>query len=86
MTGRVAGKAALITGAAGGLGQAMARMLVQRLVLTAQACLLHRDAPPAVAQAFITTRLGHSGAGRVLGALDTRQMDWRHLLQRALPG
>lgn len=66
--------------------QAMARMLVQRLVVTAQACLLHRDAPPAVAQAFITTRLGHSGAGRVLGALDTRQMDWRHLLQRALPG
>ncbi|WP_159911367.1 acyl-CoA dehydrogenase family protein [Pantoea sp. 18069] len=65
--------------------QAMARMLVQRLVLTAQACLLHRDAPPAVAQAFITTRLGHSGAGRVLGALDTRQMDLQHLLQRALP-
>ncbi|MBS7779858.1 acyl-CoA dehydrogenase family protein [Acidovorax sp. CCYZU-2555] len=65
--------------------QGMARMLVQRLVLTAQACLLHRDAPPAVAQAFITTRLGHSGAGRVLGALDTRQMDLQRLLQRALP-
>lgn len=29
MTGRVAGKAALITGAAGGLGQAMARMLAR---------------------------------------------------------
>ena len=29
MTGRVAGKAALITGAAGGLGQAMAGMLVR---------------------------------------------------------
>jgi len=29
MSGRVAGKAALITGAAGGLGQAMARMLVR---------------------------------------------------------
>ena len=65
--------------------QAMARMLVQRLVLTAQACLLHRDAPPAVAQAFITTRLGNSGTGRVLGALDTRQMDLERLLHRALP-
>lgn len=65
--------------------QAMARMLVQRLVLTVQACLLHRDAPPAVSQAFITTRLGHSGAGRVLGALDTRQMDVELLLRRALP-
>ena len=29
MSGRVAGKAALITGAAGGLGQAMARMLAR---------------------------------------------------------
>ncbi|MET1115433.1 MAG: acyl-CoA dehydrogenase family protein [Comamonas sp.] len=65
--------------------QAMARMLVQRLVLTVQACLLHRDAPPAVSQAFITSRLGHSGAGRVLGALDTRQMDVDLLLRRALP-
>ncbi|MCD2512488.1 acyl-CoA dehydrogenase family protein [Comamonas endophytica] len=65
--------------------QAMARMLVQRLVLTVQACLLHRDAPPAVSQAFITTRLGHAGAGRVLGALDTRQMNVDLLLKRALP-
>lgn len=65
--------------------QAMARMLVQRLVLTVQACLLHRDAPAAVSQAFITTRLGQGGAGRVLGALDTRQMNVDLLLRRALP-
>lgn len=65
--------------------QAMARMLVQRLVLTVQACLLHRDAPPPVSQAFITSRLGQGGAGRVLGAIDTRQMDVNLLLQRALP-
>ncbi len=65
--------------------QAMARMLVHRLVLTVQACLLHRDAPPAVSQAFIQSRLGHGGGGRVLGALDTRQMDVAQLLQRALP-
>lgn len=65
--------------------QAMARMLVQRLVLTVQACLLHRDAPPAVSQAFIHSRLGNGGAGRVLGALDTRHMDVDQLLQRALP-
>ena len=65
--------------------QAMGRILVQRLVLTAQACLLRRDAPPAVAQAFITTRLAHTGAGRVLGALDTRKIDVNQLLRRALP-
>lgn len=61
--------------------QALARLLVQRLVLTAQACLLHHDAPPAVAQAFITTRLAQTGAGRVLGALDTRHMDVDQLLR-----
>ncbi len=65
--------------------QALARMLVQRLVLTAQACLLHQHAPPAVAQAFITSRLAQSGAGRVLGALDTRHMDMAWLLRRAVP-
>lgn len=64
--------------------QAMARMLVQRLVLTAQACLLRRDAPPTVSQAFIASRLGHGGAGRVLGAIDTRHMDLERLLRRAL--
>lgn len=65
--------------------QALARMLVQRLVLTAQACLLRHDAPPTVAQAFITSRLTQTGAGRVLGAIDTRHMDVDPLLQRALP-
>lgn len=65
--------------------QSMARILVQRLVLTAQACLLRRDAPADVAQAFITTRLSHTGTGRVLGALDTRKMDVDQLLRRALP-
>ncbi|MNF13786.1 hypothetical protein D3C80_2157520 [compost metagenome] len=58
---------------------------MQRLVLTAQACLLRHDAPPTVAQAFIATRLAQSGVGRVLGALDTRHMDVDQLLQRAVP-
>ena len=44
--------------------QALGRLLAQRLVLLAQACLLRRHAPSAMADAFIATRLADGGAGR----------------------
>ena len=65
--------------------EALGRVLVQRLVLVAQACLLRRHAPPAVADAFIATRLGDGGLGRVVGAIDARAMDVDAILQRAFP-
>lgn len=63
--------------------EALGRVLVQRLVLVAQACLLRRHAPAAVADGFIATRLGSAGAGRVVGAIDTRAMDVAAVLARA---
>ena len=66
--------------------EALGRMLVQDLVLVAQACLLRQHAPAAVADAFIATRLGSAGSGgRIAGAIDTRAIDVNALLQRALP-
>jgi len=65
--------------------EALGRLLVQRLVLVAQACLLRQHAPAAVADAFIATRLGDAGAGRVVGAIDARGMDVGAILARALP-
>ncbi|MBO9680386.1 MAG: acyl-CoA dehydrogenase family protein [Acidovorax sp.] len=64
--------------------EALARVLVQRLVLVAQAALLRRHAPAAVADAFIATRLGDADAGRVVGAIDTRAVAMDALLARAL--
>ncbi|MFT4242146.1 MAG: acyl-CoA dehydrogenase family protein [Acidovorax sp.] len=66
--------------------EALGRLLVQRLVLVAQACLLRQHAPAAVADAFIATRLGDASAGRVAGAIDVRGMDVGGILARALPG
>ncbi|SFD72655.1 acyl-CoA dehydrogenase family protein [Paracidovorax konjaci] len=66
--------------------ETLGRVLVQRLVLAAQACLLRRHAPAAVADAFIATRLGDGGAGRVVGAIDTRSLDTGAILERAFPG
>ncbi|AVP58941.1 isovaleryl-CoA dehydrogenase [Pulveribacter suum] len=66
--------------------EALGRVLVQQLVLLAQACLLRQSAPAFVADAFIATRLGDAGTGaRVAGAIDTRAMDVQALLQRAFP-
>ncbi|SDM05192.1 putative acyl-CoA dehydrogenase [Oryzisolibacter propanilivorax] len=66
--------------------EALGRMLVQQLVLLAQACLLRRHAPACMADAFIATRLGDAGMGaRVAGAIDTRALDVDAILQRALP-
>ncbi|MDR3453476.1 MAG: acyl-CoA dehydrogenase family protein [Rhodoferax sp.] len=65
--------------------EVLGRVLVQRLVLTAQACLLRRHAPAAVADAFVATRLATPGAGRVVGAIDTRSIDVGAVLARAFP-
>ena len=66
--------------------EALGRLLVQRLVLLAQACLLRQQAPAAVADGFIATRLAEPGAGRVVGALDVRGLEVAAVLARALPG
>ena len=66
--------------------EALGRVLAQRLVLVAQACLLRAHAPACVADAFIATRLGDGCAGRVAGAIDTRGMDAGAILARAFAG
>ncbi len=65
--------------------EAQARRLVQDLVLLAQACLLRRHAPPAMADGFIATRLGAQQGAMVAGAFDPAGMDIAAILQRALP-
>ncbi|WP_404301122.1 isovaleryl-CoA dehydrogenase [Alicycliphilus denitrificans] len=65
--------------------EALGRLLAQRLVLLAQACLLRRHAPAAMADAFIATRLDDAGAGRVAGAIDLRGMNVAAILARAFP-
>lgn len=62
----------------------LARLIAQKLVLVAQACLLRRHAPQWVADAFIATRIVH-GHARVVGAIDARTLDMAALLERALP-
>ena len=64
--------------------EALGRQLAQRLVITAQACLLRRDAPAAIAEAFIASRFD-ARHGRVYGALDTRRLDVQAVLARAYP-
>jgi putative acyl-CoA dehydrogenase len=63
----------------------LGRSVAQRLVLLLQAALLRRSAPAFVADAFIASRLGDAGWGRVSGALDIRQVDSAALLERAYP-
>ncbi|MDH1675728.1 DNA alkylation response protein, partial [Comamonas aquatica] len=65
--------------------EAQARHWVQQLVLVAQACLLRRHAPAAVADAFIATRCGPCASGGVLGASPVQGLDSASILQRALP-
>ncbi|WP_349741745.1 acyl-CoA dehydrogenase family protein [Roseateles cavernae] len=64
--------------------EALGRQLAQRLVITAQACLLRRDAPAAIAEAFIASRFD-ARHGRFYGALDTRGLDVQAVLARAYP-
>jgi putative acyl-CoA dehydrogenase len=65
--------------------EAAGRLFAQRLVLVAQACLLRRNAPAEVADAFIATRLDEPGWGGVMGSFDPRSIDIAALLQRAYP-
>jgi putative acyl-CoA dehydrogenase len=66
--------------------QAQGRLLVQRLVVVTQACLLRRHSPSFVADAFVATRLAEQGSQAVVGAIDPRGFDIDALLVRALPG
>lgn len=66
--------------------EALGRVLVQRLVLIAQACLLRVHGPVSTADAFIATRLADGSAGRVVGAIDTRRLDVDAILARAFTG
>jgi len=61
------------------------RLFCQRLVLLLQAGLLRQTAPAAVADAFINTRFGTPGWGRVAGALNPASVDVEALLARAYP-
>ncbi|MDM1278235.1 acyl-CoA dehydrogenase family protein [Acinetobacter indicus] len=63
--------------------QFMARTLVSRLVLLAQAVILNQHAPDFVVQAFIQSRY-QTLHGQVVGMLDPAQVDVARLLERAL--
>lgn len=63
--------------------QFMARSLVSRLVILAQAILLKQYAPDFVADAFIQTRYSEFH-GRVVGMVDAKTVDVERLLERAL--
>jgi putative acyl-CoA dehydrogenase len=69
--------------------EASARRIAQQIVLIAQAMLLVRHAPAAVADAFIATRLADAGSGvgncgRVYGTLPAA-FDHAALIERAFP-
>jgi putative acyl-CoA dehydrogenase len=66
--------------------EASARRIAQQIVLTAQATLLVRYAPAAMADAFIATRLadGCGESGRVYGTLPST-FDHAEIIERAFP-
>ncbi|WP_296283377.1 acyl-CoA dehydrogenase family protein [uncultured Acinetobacter sp.] len=63
--------------------QFMARSLVSRLVILAQAILLKQYAPDFVADAFIQSRYSEFH-GRVVGMVDSKTVDVVRILERAL--
>lgn len=63
--------------------QFMARGLVSRLVILAQAILLKQYAPDFVAHAFIQSRYSEFH-GRVVGMVDSKTVDVERILERAL--
>ncbi|TFW06401.1 isovaleryl-CoA dehydrogenase [Oxalobacteraceae bacterium OM1] len=63
--------------------EALARRFVQRLALTAQACLMLKHAPTAMAEAFIASRID-SESGRVYGTLGSASLQ-QDILARAWP-
>lgn len=62
-----------------------ARGIVEKLALLLQGSLLRRHAPAAVADAFVSSRLGTEGMGRALGTLPSG-VEVATILDRALPG
>src|SRR5690606_16066385 len=78
--GRVAGKAALITGAAGGLGQAMARMLVREGARVALSDL-DLDRAQALAKAI---NAEHPGMAFAYEHDVTREDDWVRVVAAAV--
>jgi NAD(P)-dependent dehydrogenase (short-subunit alcohol dehydrogenase family) len=80
VTGRVAGKAALVTGAAGGLGQAMARMLARegaRVVVTD----LNLDGARALADEI---NADHPGAAVAFAHDVTDEAQWVSVIDQAV--
>jgi putative acyl-CoA dehydrogenase len=61
----------------------LARRFVQRLVLAAQGSLMLRNAPSAIAEAFIASRID-AESGRVYGTLSAAALQ-RNILDRAWP-
>ena len=80
MSGRVAGKVALITGAAGGLGQAMARMLARE---GARVAVTDRDLDGAQALAE-SINADHPGAAFALGHDVTEEDEWASVVDRTV--
>ena len=80
MSGRVAGKAALITGAAGGLGQAMAWMLARegaRVAVTD----MNLDGARALAESI---NADHPGAAFAFGHDVTEEDEWASVVDRTV--
>lgn len=61
--------------------QANARMLAEQMALLLQGSILLQNAPNAVVDAFMATRLGGQGASRTFGAFD-QQIDEAELIRR----
>jgi len=64
--------------------EAGARWLVERLAVALQGSLLVRTAPPAVAAAFLATRVA-GGGGSTFGTLPVGRQTTRQIVDRALP-
>ena len=82
---RLAGEPALTAlaeDALAGAEEGQARAVVERLALALQASLLVRHAPPAVADAFLSSRLGRQGLG--YGALGS-EVDSASIVERHTP-
>lgn len=79
MSSRVAGKAALITGAAGGLGQAMARMLAREGARVAVTDMKH-DGARALAEAI---NADHPGAAFAFAHDVTDEAQWVSVVDQA---
>ncbi|MFN2543289.1 MAG: isovaleryl-CoA dehydrogenase [Actinomycetota bacterium] len=72
-----------LTGRLGDVDEARARSVVERMALALQASLLVRHAPPAVANAFVASRVAGQG-GRAFGTLPAG-LDLEAIVERATP-